>query len=500
MRDKPSRWAWLYGGLGLAILAIGMVVEFLAGMVVPRPLMQLAYQNGFFLLLFILLFGVGVHLLRRGLLGFWRSRLDSAAYAIGATLFAAFTAETVLNLQAGHPYTYLAQTDPLLMILLWAFIFPPINPISTTLLSIGLAIAAALNLLYPPSLPTGPTSSPSGVSPKVGAPWWLVVGQLTRINVWLGSIFLFALSFLLLGGPPLSQPPFPLCDLGVWLHFATALASASLLNSFIFVQNQLGDLDTDRLHPEKSRLPLAAGRISRRTGTILALVFLVLAVVLALATSLLFLGVLGGIVVLGCFYSGPPLRLKAKPIVDLAMIGLAFGVMAVVAAYVVLALQPQLPLPLLVGAGLFYAGTHGVHTASDYEADKLAGLRTTAVLLGPRWAVRLGLLLSALGLALLYSAVGYYTHLFWYGLLKFKTVLLFTFTGLILFSLIDVYRQGSSLPGQAANTSDQSHIDRLGREGRSASYCLFLILTIYCLLYLFLFYPTYYPSYEFPWL
>jgi len=316
--------------------------------------------------------------------------------------------------------------------------------------------------------------------------------------VWLGSVFLFVLSFLLLGGPPLSQPPLPLYDWSVWLRFAAALGSVSLLNSFIFVQNQLGDLDTDRLHPEKSRLPLASGRVSRRAGVAMAMAFLALSVVLAVLASPLFLAVLGGIVLLGCLYSIPPLRLKARPLVDLAMIGLAFGVMAVVAAYVVLALQPQLPLPLLLGAGLFYAGTHGVHTASDYEADRQAGLHTTAVLLGPRWAVRLGLILSALGLVLLYSAVGYYTHLFWYGLLKFKTVLLFTFTGLLLFTLLDIPQgRGSKV---TSGSPGESHIDRLGRQGRIASYCLFLILTLYCLLYLFLFYPTYYPSYEFPWL
>ncbi|MFX1563453.1 MAG: UbiA prenyltransferase family protein, partial [Promethearchaeota archaeon] len=361
------------------------------------------------------------------------------------------------------------------------------NPLSGILMVIFLLGVSLINWVVPVN-----HSKPIEVTPKVeehpnSIHWLQSIGQLTRINVWLGSIFLLTIAFLLLGGSPLSSPPLPLYDSITWFRFGAALFSASLLNSFIFVQNQLGDLDTDRLHPQKSQLPIASGHLSRRSGFILAIVFLIFAIGLSLFVSLAFFAVLIAIVLLGFLYSGPPLRLKAKPIVDLAMIGLAFGTMAVIAAWVILATLPELPVLLLIGSGLYYAGTHSVHTASDYGADNQAGLQTTAVFLGRQHTMRLGLLLVAMGLASLYIVAGYYTHLFWYGILKFKSIFLFTFCGLPLFAVLGTYRKSDK-----TTTGSNTNIDQLRQQGRNAAYCLFLIILIYCLLYVYLFYPTYY--------
>ncbi len=496
---QANRWRKrLYFILGIILLITGMLIEFIAGLLVPGVTMNLAYQNGLFLPLFIILFASAMYLIRFSLFGWWRTRSDSIIHAIAALLFASFTVETFLNLQAGHPWPELAPINPVLMYLLWAFIFPPINPLTTGFLTIVLAATALLNLYKQPRSKAALSSDESPVDESDSVPFWKVLAQLTRFNVWLGSVFLVTLSFLILGGPPLSVPPsFPLHNPFTWLRFSAALISICLLNSFIFIQNQLGDLDTDRAHSEKSKLPLAAGRVSKREGILLALSMLLVAVVLAILVSPLFFVVLLSIVLLGCLYSGPPLRLKAKPFIDLFMIGLAFGTMAVVAAFIILAAQPTLPLLLLIGPGFFYAGTHGVHTASDYDADRQAGLRTTAVLLGPHRATRLGLFLTALGITLLYVTVGSYTHLFWWGLLKFKTVLLFTFSGMIFFALVGAYRSKRMKQEQ---DSEQSSIDWLRRQGRNATYLLFFILLLYCLLYVFLFYPTYLPLIDvFPW-
>ncbi len=496
--EQSNRWRnRLYFIAGVTLLITGMLGEFITGLLLPGAIMNLAYQNGLFLSLFILLFAGAMYLIRFSIFGWWRARSDCIIYAIAALLFAAFTAETLLNLQAGKPWGELASTNPVLMILLWAFVFPAINPITTGFLALVLAAITLLNLYKPPCDRVSLSSIPISSDEQKREPWWKVLGQLARFDVWLGSVFLVTLSFLILGGPPLSVPPaFPLHNPFTWLRFSAALISICLLNSFIFIQNQLGDLDTDRAHTEKSKLPLAAGRVSKRVGILLALSMLLVAIILAVLVSLLFFAVLLCIVLLGCLYSGPPLRLKGKPFIDLFMIGLAFGTMAVVAAFVILAAQLELPLLLLIGPGLFYAGTHCVHTASDYAADRQAGLRTTAVILGPRRAIRLGLFLTALGILLLYATVGYYTHLFWWGLLKFKTVILFTFSGLIFFALVGAYRGKTKY----SLDSEESSIDWLRRQGRNATYLLFLILLLYCLLYIFLFYPTYVPSSsDFPW-
>lgn len=478
----------LYFIIGLLVLILGMVSEFIVASLLPPAFFQFADSNGIFLVFFIVFFSAGVYIMRRSVLGIWRCSYDSIIYFIAALLCAAIAIETLLNLQIGHPYLELASTNFILMILLWAFILPPINPVSSILIMIIMLGVALANWIVTPNQKESFNKAPETDEELDSIHWLQSIGQLTRINVWLGSIFLLTIAFILLGGPPLSQHPLPLYDSITWLHFAAAVFSASFLNSFIFIQNQLGDLDTDRLHTQKSKLPMASGHISRRTGTILAILFLIFAIGLSLYVSLAFFSVLIVIVLLGFLYSGPPLRLKSKPIVDLTVIGLAFGTMAVIAAWIILGTLPELPILLLIGSGVYYAGTHGLHTASDYDADNEAGLRTTAVFLGRQKAIQLGLLLIALGLASLYIVAGYYTHLFWYGILKFKTIFLYTFCGFPLFAILETYRKSDKTV-----TGNKLSIDQFSQHGRNAAYCLFLIMLIYCLLYVYLFYPTYYP-------
>jgi 4-hydroxybenzoate polyprenyltransferase len=483
----------IYFAAGFLLLFLGMMVEFFAGLVLPSEQMRAAFHGGGFVALFLLLFAGGMYLLRRGAFGWWRTRFDSVIYTVAALLCTTAAVETLLGLQVGHPYTYLAETNPLLMILLWLFILPAISPWTCAVLAATLAAGALLNWYRPPRTSKLLQVTTDSAKPTA-AGWWRALGQLTRINVWLGDILLFIFAFVVLAAPPLSAPPLPLYLSITWIRFMLALSSLSLLITFIFIQNQLGDLDTDRLHPDKSRLPLAAGHLSARFAIGLAVVVLLGALGFALLVSVPFLLILAFTVLLGFLYSGPPLRLKARPVWDLAVIGLAFGAMAVVTAWVVLSGLPQVPLLLPLGAWLFYSGAHGVHTVSDYAADYRAGLRTTAVALGPQRTTRLGLLLIAFGFLLLYATVGYYTHLFWYGLLKFKSIFLFTFCGLPFFGLLEAHRRAGR---ESAGKS--RHAGQLSRQGRTAAYCLFLILIVYCLLYIFLYYPTYYPSYEFPW-
>jgi hypothetical protein len=84
--------------------------------------------------------------------------------------------------------------------------------------------------------------------------------------------------------------------------------------------------------------------------------------------------------------------------------------------------------------------------------------------------------------------------LFWYGLLKYRSIFLLIFCGLLFFALFQQFRVGQQ------TESKRDEIFRwLQRNGRVVSYLFFLILVIYLLFYVFLFYPVYYPSYLFPW-
>lgn len=501
---KSNYWfkalGFFLGGLGLVIL--GMVIEFLLGSILPSEVMQWLYINGIFLILIILLFAGGLLFLRRGLLGQWRYRYDSIIYVITSVICFTSSVQTIIGLQLGHPWLELTEINPILMNLLWMFVLPPQNPITMASLGVLFIMSAWLNYMYDPvSVLTLEDSGKSEFKEEEPYHWWELLGGLTRVSVWLGSIFLLILSFLILGSPPLSPPPIiPLYVPLTWIQLLIGLVSVSLLNSSAFIINQLGDVDTDQLHAEKSRLPVSAGRIKRQTAGQLAAIIIIIGIFLAGMVGSFFLGFVIFIFIFAAIYSFPPIRLKSRPFFDLGIIGLAFGTWAVLTAWAILltwsyvGFSPELPLVLLLGAGLFYAGTHGIHTASDYPADAQAGVNTTAVFLGPKKTSNLGIALIALGMLLLYVAVGYYTHLFWYGLLKYRSIFLLIFCGLLFFALLQQYRVGQ----QAEGNKDEI-IRWLQRKGRWVSYLFFLILVIYLLLYVFLFYPVYYPNYLFPW-
>jgi 4-hydroxybenzoate polyprenyltransferase len=479
-----------------------MVIEFILGAFLPSEVMQWLYLNAIFLSLIILLFASGLLLIRRGLLGQWRFRYDSIIYLIACLICFTSMFQTILGIQVGHPWLELADTNPILMNLLWIFVLAPKNPIIIALLGVVFLLLAWLNSKFSFSPATAFEYMKSSCSQvKEPVRWWQILGGVTRVSVWLGSILFLILSFLILGGPPLSPPPnIPLYYPNTWMWFLVGLVSLSLLNSAAFMINQLGDVDTDQLHSEKAQLPISSGRISRRTVGFLAAAFIIGGLLLAVFVGFLFLGLVFFIFVFAVIYSFPPLRLKGRPLFDLAIIGLAFGSWAVLTAWAILVnwlfigVIPQIPLVLLFGAGVFYAGTHGLHTASDYAADKQAGVKTTAVFLGPKKASNLGILLIAFGMLLFYVSVGYYTHLFWYGLIKYKSIFLLIFCGFLFFALFQQYRLGLT-----AQEDKGATFDWLQKNGRKVTYVFFLVLVIYMLLYVFLFYPVYYPSYSFPW-
>lgn len=501
---KSSYWfkalGFFLGGLGLVIL--GMVIEFLLGSILPSEVMQWLYVNGIFLILIVLFFVGGLLFLRRSLLGQWRYRYDSIIYVIASVICFTSAVQTIIGIQVGHPWLELTEANPVLMNLLWMFVLPPLNPLTTVSLGVLFILSAWLNYQYNPvPVPTLEEMGEKESREEEPYHWWEFLGGLTRVSVWLGSIFLLILSFLILGSPPLSPPPnIPLYVPVTWVQLLIGLVSVSLLNTSAFIINQLGDVDTDQFHTEKARLPVSAGRIKRPTAGLLAAIFIIIGIFLAGMVGFFFLGFAIFIFIFAAIYSFPPIRLKSRPFFDLAIIGFAFGTWAVLTAWAILLTWsngrfiPELPLVLLLGAGLFYAGTHGIHTASDYPADAQAGVNTTAVFLGPKKTSNLGIILIALGMLLLYVAVGYYTHLFWYGLLKYRSIFLLVFCGLLFFSLLQQYRVG-----QQAEDKKEEIVLWLQRKGRWVSYLFFLILVIYLLLYVFLFYPVYYPSYLFPW-
>lgn len=489
--------------VGIGVVIVGMVSEFLLGAYLPSKIMQSLYLNGGFLIIICLCFGGGFIFIRRVLLGEWSYRYDSIIYLIAAAICVASAVQTLLGLQIGHPWLYLQTINPVLMNLLWMFVLPPLNPWIILLMGVVFILLAVLSyqILAPEE------GDVNKIEKNVQHPetphWWEILGALTRISVWLGSLFLFILSFILLGSPPLvTHPWISLYDPRIWFILLFGIIAICFFNSAIFIINQLGDIDTDRLHIEKAKLPVSSGRVSRKRAVIITIGFFLLGLVFSLLVSPIFLLFILVTYLFALLYSFPPIRLKGRPFLDLMIIGIGFGSWAVFTAWVIYSgvsslffPLPFLPSSLLIGAGFFYAGTHGIHTASDWSADLKAGVNTTAVFLGPKRTTKLGIILIGIGLLLLYASVGYYTHLFWYGLLKYKSIFLLIFLGLPFFALFQQFRSWQQL-----RTPNEAQIYQLQKQGRLVTYLLFLILLIYLLIYVFFFYPIYYPNYYFPWL
>jgi 4-hydroxybenzoate polyprenyltransferase len=503
MRPNSQIRTLIFLIVGIGVVIVGMVSEFLLGAYLPSEIMQILYMNGGFLIIICLCFGGGFIFIRRVLLGEWCYRYDSIIYLIAATICLTSAGQTLLGLQIGHPWLYLQTINPVLMNLLWMFVLPPLTPWIILVMGVVFILLAVLNYkILAPKRRDVKDMEKHGQHPET-PDWWEILGTLTRISVWLGSLFLFILSFVLLGSPPLvTHPWISLYDPRIWLILFFGIIAICFFNSAIFIINQLGDIDTDRLHIEKAKLPVSSGRVSKKRAIIIALGFFLLGLVFSLLVSQIFLLFILITYLFALLYSFRPIRLKGRPFLDLMIIGIGFGSWAVVTAWAIYAGAsifffplPFLPSSLLLGAGFFYAGTHGIHTASDWSADAQAGVNTTAVFLGPKKATKIGISLIGIGLLLLYASVGYYTHLFWYGLLKYKSIFLLIFLGLPFFALFQQFRSW-----QQHRNPNETQIHQLQKRGRLVTYLLFLILLIYLLLYVFFFYPMYYPNYYFPWL
>lgn len=141
-----------------------------------------------------------------------------------------------------------------------------------------------------------------------------------RLHQWLKNLLLFVPLF---AAHKLGEPG--LLALGVFAFIVFGLCASS-----VYVLNDLLDLAADRQHPSKRERPFASGRLSPRTGMLLAP--LLLAIAFGLATSALpgaFVTVLGAYYVLTLAYS---LRLKRYLMVDVIALALLYTLRIVAGA------------------------------------------------------------------------------------------------------------------------------------------------------------------------
>lgn len=124
-----------------------------------------------------------------------------------------------------------------------------------------------------------------------------------------------------------------LTELSTWWRLTLAFAAFCAASSAIYIANDLADIEADRRHPTKCERPIAAGLVSIGTARAVAAGLIVLAFLLAVATTEWdFVAVLGLYVVTTLAYSA---WLKHVAILDLVIVASGFLLRAIGGAVVV---------------------------------------------------------------------------------------------------------------------------------------------------------------------
>lgn len=194
------------------------------------------------------------------------------------------------------------------------------------------------------------------------------------------------------------------------VSMAFGLGSLFFVLCFGFSVNAIGDVDVDIYHDGRSkdmilsRQPLVTKKVSLLQVSLLCLLFLIGSLLCALLVGFYFILCILALDSIAFMYSLEPFRMKKRPAGDIicnALLGEFFFLagMTIGKAF----WNPLLFVIVLLIASNFYIPT----VMTDYEFDKKAGLRTSAVVYGGQLIVAMYFLTAAIciiGVVLVLSA------------------------------------------------------------------------------------------------
>ena len=135
--------------------------------------------------------------------------------------------------------------------------------------------------------------------------------KLIRINHWIKNLFIFI-------------PIFFSSELFIGNKFIYTFYSAiafSFISVFVYIINDIFDINFDRTHKEKKNRPIASGYISIKFAFIIGLIFFILGSCLIFSISIKAFLLSLGYFILNFFYS---LKLKSVAILDLIIVSIGF--------------------------------------------------------------------------------------------------------------------------------------------------------------------------------
>ena len=146
--------------------------------------------------------------------------------------------------------------------------------------------------------------------------------ELARVPQWIKNLFVFVPLLFSLN----------LFDKNYFLTTLYAFVVFSLASSFIYIFNDIIDIEEDRAHPTKKNRPLASGKIKLKSAIVIEVILIVIIIVLLLRFNLDFSIFVIGFIILNILYS---LWFKNVVILDVFSIAAGFTIRVFAGAVVI---------------------------------------------------------------------------------------------------------------------------------------------------------------------
>ncbi|MBN1861407.1 MAG: UbiA prenyltransferase family protein, partial [Candidatus Thermoplasmatota archaeon] len=160
------------------------------------------------------------------------------------------------------------------------------------------------------------------------------------------------------------------------------IISTFFILSFTFSINNYYDVDTDKENPRRAALNvLASGTISKHTGMILNLLFIIVPLVLSLFITWKAFVFCAFLLLFMWMYSAPPLRLKGRPGLDIIWHFIALFALVLWGAFLA-GFISRISILVAISFGVYGCFAQLDNHIHDYPFDKASGSITFAVRMG----------------------------------------------------------------------------------------------------------------------
>ncbi|UCH88307.1 MAG: UbiA prenyltransferase family protein [Thermoplasmata archaeon] len=182
-----------------------------------------------------------------------------------------------------------------------------------------------------------------------------------------------------------------------WQIFIGVAIVGPLIGGFTFLFNEYFDKKSDMYNIRKITSALIVGLMDLNTIRAASIILLMAGLVLSLLFSLTFFLLILAMVILSILYSDPRTKLKGRGGMDLLVNILGLGVLCPLAGWSIYNPPLEFPPIYLFTIMMIIGGLYAPTTVADYDADKIAGYRTLAIVLGKKQTIILGFILLTLG-------------------------------------------------------------------------------------------------------